>query len=216
MNAEAEPPDPAAVFACALSLWQDCMKQRAAGFNPSECYNGGDEFMRVVMRAATCFETWASRHVAFDELGETWPYYMEDKFGEACIAVLGAEGLTHFNEDDALCVALHLRLPIELCDGLPLPVQLVAPNSVRGGFVALRIRTMRVLHETNEFQPYTSSDHPFDEDFGLPFFALYGVGEEGGLEQIVNRDTYGEVLRLARLLAPGIAFPDRVVVNATR
>lgn len=116
MSDESEQPDPAAVFGCALSLWQACWKPPKASehVNLSECYNGGDEFMRVVMRVATRFETWASLHIAFDELDDVWPYMMEDRFGAACIAVMGVMNLAEFSDSDCLWVALQLRLPCKV------------------------------------------------------------------------------------------------------
>lgn len=219
MNDETVTSDPAAVFGCALSLWQECMKtnQDAEHVNLSECYNGGDEFMRVVMRTATRFETWASRHVAFPELGEVWPYLMEDKFGPACIKAMGIENLAHFNDDDALRVALSLRLPIELCDGLPLPVDVSAVNPVQGsGFTTLRIQTMREFHADDDCLPFTADDEPFDEQCGPPYFALFGIGTDGFPEHIAHRTTYTEARRLVQLLAPGVDFPKRIVVNAAR
>ena len=72
MSDESILPDPAAVFGCALSLWHECTKpvKTTEEVNLSACYNGGDEFMRVVMRVATRFEIWASDLVAFEELDD--------------------------------------------------------------------------------------------------------------------------------------------------
>ncbi|MEN9576237.1 MAG: hypothetical protein RL514_4092 [Verrucomicrobiota bacterium] len=109
-----EQPDSAAVFACALSLREACLKSAAAdpAMNLSESYNGMDEFMREMMRVANLFEAWACEHVAFAECNEVWPYLLEDRFGDACLAVMSPTGLAAFDETDCLRVALHLRLPI--------------------------------------------------------------------------------------------------------
>jgi len=89
-------PDPAAVFASALSLWQVCQKHAVGDtkLNLSECYNGMDQYMREVMRVASQFETWACLHIDFDELNDMWPYLLEDRFGENCLAVL-SRALSH-------------------------------------------------------------------------------------------------------------------------
>ncbi len=211
MNDETEQPDPAAVFGCALSLWHECKKPTGAGgrLNLSECYNGGDEFMRVVMRTATQFETWASLHIAFDELNDVWPYLMEDKFGAACVGVMGAENLTRFEDEDCLRVALLLRLPVKVSTGLPVPLDFTAVNPVPGSsFGAFRIQTVRSVAEGDICEPFTLADDPFDEQFCPPHFALYGVGGDGLLEHIADRLTYAAAACLARNLAPGISFPD--------
>lgn len=61
--------DPAAVFACANSLWLACKRQ--AGVDPnlnlSDAYNGMDQLMREVMRIAEMFEKWSCQHVVFEE-----------------------------------------------------------------------------------------------------------------------------------------------------
>ena len=76
---ETPEPDSAAVFGAALSIWQACRETAARDphLNLSDCYNGMDEFMREVMRVGKCFEDWACRHVAFEELADVWPYFLE-------------------------------------------------------------------------------------------------------------------------------------------
>ena len=85
---EAPMSDSAAVFGAALSLRQACREAAARDphLNLSDCYNGMDEFMREVMRVGNLFEDWACGHVAFEEHSEVWPYFLEDKFGAACLA----------------------------------------------------------------------------------------------------------------------------------
>ncbi len=61
-------PDPAAVFASALSLWHACQKRASEEkLNLSECYNGMDQFMRELMRVANQIESWACSHIEFNE-----------------------------------------------------------------------------------------------------------------------------------------------------
>ena len=111
--------DRAAVFGAALSLWNAVLRraERPPRVNLSECYNGGDEFMRQVMRAATEFELWSCAHVHFDDLDEVWPYMLEDRFGEACMVVLGGpEALLDFDSRACLRVALCLGLTINFGD----------------------------------------------------------------------------------------------------
>jgi hypothetical protein len=211
MSDESQQPDPAAVFGCALSLWQACWRPSKAGerVNLSECYNGGDEFMRVVMRVGTRFETWASLHIAFDELDDVWPYMMEDRFGAGCVEVMGIMNLADFDDSDCLRVALQLRLPVRLDTNLPVPVDVSAASTVPNSpFSAFRIQTVRELCEDNIIEPFTLIDDPFDEQFGPPYFALYGVESDGLLEHIADRRTYADAAQLARSLSPGIAFPD--------
>jgi len=102
ISSDSEQADTAAVFASALSLWEACQKgARSDRLNLSDCYNGMDQLMRVVMRIANQFETWSCAHINFKETNDVWPYLLQDKFGEACLgAVLIAE-LDSF--DDADC-----------------------------------------------------------------------------------------------------------------
>jgi hypothetical protein len=204
-------PDSAAVFASALSLWQVCQKHAAddTKLNLSECYNGMDQFMREVMRVANQFETWSCLHIDFDELNDVWPYLLDDRFGETCLAVLSPSALAQFDDSDCLRVAIRLRLPVILDDELPIPIDLSAPNPISGtGFREFRIQTVRDSVEDGDPMPYTGDDEPFDEEFGRPYFGLYGVGEDGRLEHIADRRTYAEALSLAQKLAPGVAFPN--------
>jgi hypothetical protein len=204
-----EPPDPAAIFACALSLWQASQTwavQRK--LNLSEGYNGMDQFMREVMRVANLFEAWASAHISFDQLNDVWPYLLEDKFGETCLMELLPGELAQFNDSVCLRLALRLRLPVMLDDTLPIPINVSAPNPVsESPFRELRILTLRDSIEDGDPTPYTSDDEPFDEEFGRPYFGLYGVDGNGKIEHIADRRTYSEALMLAHKLAPGVAFP---------
>jgi hypothetical protein len=204
--------DPAAIFASALSLWKAC-QERAAGnakLDLGECYNGMDQFMRELMRVANQFETWACRHVDFNETTDVWPYLLQDRFGEACLAALATESLAQFNEADCLRIALRLHLPIKLDDAaLPIPVDVRSPNpSPSSSFREFRILTMRDSIEDGIAVAFTPNDEPFDEEFGCPYFVLYGSDKDGLLEHIAERKTYVEAARLAENLAPGMKFPD--------
>lgn len=209
-NRPADPADPAAVFACALSLWRECMRRSHGGtiVNLSECYNGGDEFMRVIMRVGTCFEEWADLHVAFERLDHCWPYLLEERFGEACVGVKDLTSLDGFCDDDCLLVARQLRLPVKADGTLPIPVDESAGNPVAGSeFCSFRIQTLRESKE-GSIAPFTPMDDPFEADAGPPFFGLYGVCAAGFLEHISDSRTYSDAVRLVRKLAPGIRFPD--------
>ncbi len=206
-----EEPDPAAVFACALSLWE-AVNKYAAGerLNLSEIYNGTDQLMREVMRIANQFETWACRHVAFDGIDEVWPYLLQDRFGDTCLDVVLPSTLTVFDESDCLRIAIGLHLPITLDDKLPLPIDVRASNPVTGSsFREYRIQTVRTCLKDGEVAPFTAEDEPLDEEFGSPYFGLYGVAENGLLEHIADRSTYSDALALAQKLAPGVALPTR-------
>lgn len=104
--------DPAAIFAIATSLWDECHKHAAAdhSINLSDAYSGIDGLMREVMRIATLFESWASEHVDFDQLTDVWPYMLEDRFGKECLSILLTENLSNFDEHDCCRVAARLRL----------------------------------------------------------------------------------------------------------
>jgi hypothetical protein len=203
--------DPAAIFASALSLWQACKEHAASDtkLNLSECYNGMDQFMRELMRVANQFETWACAHIDFDAANDVWPYLLEDKFGEACLAVLAPDSLAQFDDSDCLRTAIRLRLPIKLDDELPIPVDVCSSNpSPASAFRDFRILTVRNLIEDGHAVPFTPDDDPFDQEFGKPYFVLYGSEEEGMLEHIAERKTYLEAVRLAEKLAPGVRFPE--------
>lgn len=106
--------DPAAVFACAVSLWEACDK--AAGDDPelnlSDAYSGMDQLMREVMRIGEMFENWACDHVVFELLSDVWPYFLKDRFGDACLDLLEPDSLAGFDEDYCLRIAYQLRLPM--------------------------------------------------------------------------------------------------------
>ena len=209
--------DPAAVFACALSLREACLKSAKANpqLNLSDSYNGMDEFMREMMRVGNLFEAWACAHVAFDELNDVWPYLMEDKFGDACLDFMLPSALAEFDDSDCLRVALRLRLPIQTDDKLRLPVDVRAPNpNASSEFREFRIQTVRDDLEEGDVAPFTTDDDPFDERFGTPYFGLYGVGDDGLLEHIADRDTYSDALNLAQKLAPGVALPLKPICFA--
>jgi hypothetical protein len=202
-------PDPAAVFASALSLWQASQKHVGKEkLNLSECYNGMDQFMREIMRIANQFEAWACLHIDFNELDDVWPYLLEDKFGGTCLAAILPTALTTFDDSDCLRVAMRLQLPVIFDDKTPVPVDVTALNPVAGSpFKKFRIQTLRDAIEGDYSAAYTLGDEPFDEEFDSPYFGLYGVGEDGLVEFIAERSTYTEAVKLALKLAPGIDFP---------
>jgi hypothetical protein len=210
-------PDPAGIFACALSLWHECKQHAAANasLNLSESYNGMDQFMREVMRIASQFETWACKHVHFDDFSEIWPYHLEESFGKACLAVILPSALAEFDETDCLRVAMHLKLPIIIDDELRVPIDVKAMNPVPGSaFREFRIQTARDSIEDDDSAPFTPDDDPFDEEFGAPYVGLYGISDDGLLEHIADRRTYAEAVTLARKLAPGVEFPQEPVFSA--
>ncbi len=219
MNTERESvgsvPDLAAVLGAAVSLWQAC--QRDPRPDLSACYGDGIQWMREVMRVATQFEAWATHHVCFDEFDECWPYFLEDRFGDACVALIGADGSARFDERDCLRVALRLRLPVSCSAAVIVPLELEADNPVHGSaFRRFRIQTARCTPVEDGAVPMTVDDDPFDEEYGPPFFELHGVGVDGWLEHIADRRTYAEARELALKLAPGIAFPEVPVVSYPR
>lgn len=212
MSNESPKADHAAVFGAAVSLWLAAKKRAATepGINLSESYNGGDEFMRQVMRVATEFELWSCGHVIFEALDDVWPYLLEDEFGEACLSVMGGAGiLMRFDERDCLRVAAKLRLPLKTDAGLPVAVDVTAVNPVVGAaFRKFRIQTVRDSRDDDFIEAFTIDDDPFDEEWGAPYFGFYGIEDDDGLlEHIADRATYSDVIELAGKLAPGIAFP---------
>lgn len=208
--------DPAAIFGCAISLRDAALKLApSSGLSLSDVYGGMDGFMREIMRVATHFETWATAHVAFDHLGQIWPYFMEDHFGTACMAVMEASALEGFDEADCLRVSQQLDLPLFYEDGLNLPLHVTAPNPVSGSpFTHLGIQTLRLNREDGEAVPFVSGDDGEDPDFDYPTFALHGISAEGLWEPISRLATYREAVSLASKLAPGINFPERPIIRA--
>ena len=218
MEIETPESDSAAVFGAALSLWQACREAAARDpqLNLSECYNGMDEFMREMMRVANLFEAWACMHIAFEELADVWPYFMEDKFGAACLTVMLPGGLAQFDDSDCLRVALRLRLPVRPNASLRLPVDVAAQNPLVGAaFRAFRIQTVRDALDDGFTEPFTADDDPTDEEMGEPYFGLFGIGTDGLLEHIADRRTYTEAVTLAGKLAPGIEFPTVPFISPT-
>ena len=174
MSIQPQQPDPAAVFGAAVSLWQAVKKHAATTptLNLSECYNGGDEFMRQVMRIASEFELWSCQHVFFEELDDVWPYLLEDRFGEVCVSVLGGpETLLDFDTRYCLRVAHKLRLPVRTDSGLPVAIDVTADNPAAGAaFRMFRIQTVRDSLEDDSVEVFTTDDEPFDEELGLGRF----------------------------------------------
>jgi hypothetical protein len=118
-----ETTDPAAIFAIATSLWDQCHNHALAdsSMNLSDAYGGANGLMREVMRVATLFESWSCEHVAFDQLTDVWPYLLEDRFGTECLSVLLPGNLAEFDEHDCRRIAgrLRLRLRHQANTGIP-------------------------------------------------------------------------------------------------
>jgi hypothetical protein len=203
--------DQAAVFASAMSLWEECHEHAKRNqLNLSECFNGIDQLMRVVMRIGNQFETWSCQHIDFKELADHWPYLLQDKFGQACLAIAEPKDLESFGDRDCLHAAMRMRLPVILGDKLPVPVDVIAPNPTpNSAFRSFRIQTVRTSIEDGDVSVYSWDDEPFDGEFGEPYFGLYGVYEDGTVEHIADRRSYLEAGSLAQKLAPGIDFPTR-------
>lgn len=211
-------PDPAAVLACAMSLHDACVAfaKAAPSVNLNTAYHGGDEFLRQMMRVGSLFETWAGEHVVFEHLTDPWPYLLQDRFGPACLEVMGAGQFGHFGEDDCLRVALGLRLPLRADGTLPVPVLVEAENPLHGaGFSRLRIQTWRKeVGEDGGICPYGEGDDPLDEEFGPPFSAVYGVRGDGRAEYLTDMVSYREAREWLVDLLPGIGLPESVATGA--
>lgn len=208
--------DPAAIFCCAVSLRDAAMPiSEASPITLSDAYSGWNGFLQEVMRVATLFETWATAHVAFDHLGEVWPYFMEDRFGTACVEVSDVWALAGFDKTDCLRIAQHLQLPLFYEEGPLLPLEVRARNPVAGSaFTELGIQTLRYSRLDEEDEPFRTGDDPWEEDCDPPCLALCGISAEGQWEPIARLATYREARSLAQKLAPGIDFPEKPVVRA--
>ena len=203
-------PDLAAVFGCALSLWQECHKRAKADphLNLSDRYHGMDELMRQVMRVGHQFEQWACLHLSFDELNDVWPYMLEDKFGAVVLGILNLDALAQFDESDCLRTALRLNLPVMVNETLPVPIDVVASNPIlSSSYREFRIQTVRNTLDNSGIVPFTVCDDPFQEGFSQPYFGIYGIEGDGSLEHIADRRTYSEAVALIQKLAPGVQFP---------
>ena len=203
--------DPAAVFASAYSLWQACTARASdVRLNLSDAYNGMDQFMREVMRVANCFEAWACKHVDFNETDSVWPYLLQDEFGSACLKTMAADELADFDEGTCLRIAMQLELPLKYDECLRIPVCVAAANPVSGSaFGAFRIQSLRASQVDGAIVPYRVGDDPFDEEFGPPYFGIYGEGRDGLLEHIADRRTFADAAGLVRKLVPGVIILDR-------
>lgn len=110
--------DPAAILAAAVSLWAEVQKrEKDERLNLSEAYDGVDQCMREAMRIATLFETWSGERVVFEALDEAWPYLIEERFGPACLAVVGPLGLMLVDCRACEQIARQLGLTIRAGDG---------------------------------------------------------------------------------------------------
>ena len=209
--------DPAALFCCAVSL-RDAAMESTGGreSNLGEEYNGWDEFLRQVMAVATRFETWATDHVAFEALGEVWPYFMEDRFGAACVEVVDLWHLAEFGDEDCVRVAQHLGLPLILDESLHIPLDVRAPNPVEGSaFHEFCIRAIRYHLEDEDPMPLAAGGDPWDPEWTNPVFAIYGVQADGIEMHITDLPQYRDAVVLVGKLSPGIQFPEQPIVNPT-
>ena len=203
--------DPAAVFACAVSLQSACLDLQAKDptFNISESYNGRDQFMREIMRVGELFEAWSVAHVLFDELGEVWPYMLEEQFADACLKVRHPGSLSAFGNTDCFCTAFQLKLPLHGRNGLPIPVDLRRQNPLTTSrFKFYQILSVREHLTENHIHPFRPMDDPADEEYGKIFYGFYGIDEHGEAEHIADRHSYTEARSLTHALVPSIGFPE--------
>jgi hypothetical protein len=106
--------DPADIVAVIISL-NDTARELSKSGNAdiSEAYQGVDQFMRETIRVAEQFEQWACSHVLFDDFGEVFPYFIEDKFGKALHELYGITCLRDINSDAFPKIAEHLHIPFK-------------------------------------------------------------------------------------------------------
>jgi len=209
-DASSYEPDPAAVFAAATSLWRACHQREAddSTMNLGAAYRGMDQCMREVMRIAGDFETWACQHVVFAMFDDVWPYFLADRFGDACLKIIPPDALARFTSNDCLRVAFPLRLPLRADGSLRLPVDVRATHpSPNPGFSEFRIQTVRDELASDQVIPFTEYDDPFDPTLGPPYFSLYGLDDDGLCEHIADCNTYAEARCLAQKLAPSLNLP---------
>lgn len=208
--------DPAAVFACAMSLRDACdQAAKLQNLNLSGLFQGMDQFYREAMRIAALFEEWACEHVVFEEMCEVWPYLLEDKFGAACLQRMSVEDLSGFDAEDCPDVAMKLLLPLHYQDAPRLPLDVKAINPIPDScFTHWRIQTIRCLSGDDSFEPMVYGDDPSDPEYEPSILALYGVNAEGLVEHIKDFDHYADAVALAGKLAPGVEFPEEPVVKA--
>lgn len=172
-----------------------------------------DAVMRMVMRVGEEFEKWACLHVAFHELDNVWPYFLDERFGAACLDVMDAGSLAGLDAEDCLRMALALRLPIKVDGSLPLPVRVEAANPLAcAEFQRLRIQTVRQkLGGDAGMVVFAEDDDPFDKNYGAPVFGIYGIRENGMSEHIADVKSYRAARELLAKLLPGIDVPEEVV-----
>lgn len=216
MNFKNDSLDPAAVFACAVSLRDACVQAaKLENLNLSAAFNGVDQFYREAMRIAALFEEWACGRVVFEEMSDVWPYLLEDKFGAACLQRMSVENLSGFDADDCPVVAMRLLLPLHYQEQPRLPLDVKAINPVPSSpFTHWRIQTIRCLSGDDSIEPMIYGDDPTDTEYEPPILALYGVNAEGLVEHIKDFERYADAVVFAGKIAPGVEFPDTPVVAA--
>lgn len=106
--------DPAGVFGAAVSISDACRAAVKADpkIDLSGPYNGNDQFMREAMRIAYAWELWACTHVDFEALSDVWPYFIEEKFGDALLASIGIENLSGIDDLAFPVIAQKLGLTL--------------------------------------------------------------------------------------------------------
>lgn len=86
-------------------------------------------------------------------------------------------------------------------------IDVIAENpTVGAAFPKFRIQTVGDSLDDEFVERFTTDDEPFVEEFGAPYFGLYGVGGDDLLEHIADRATYSASVELVGKLAPGIVF----------
>lgn len=114
-------PDPAAVFAIALSLWEACHAKASfdRSIDLSNAHTGMDGFIRAIMRIAQLFESWACQHIDFTQLSDVWPYLLQDRFVQECLSILLPNNLADFDEHDCRRIATRLNLKHHTASDFP-------------------------------------------------------------------------------------------------
>ncbi|MGC3992108.1 MAG: hypothetical protein QM796_20925 [Chthoniobacteraceae bacterium] len=212
-TSSSDSPDSAGIFAAALSLWLECERLQKEKSKPFEngYANGRDQLMRDMMAAAQLFESWACKHVYFDELNEVWPYLLEEHFGPVCLAEMPLETIGEFNQQSCMEVAIALKIPLRLDSGLIFPINLQANvGDSQMAFRKLRICTVRTFIEDGSVECFCWHDVN-DGEWSTPYYGVYGIDGDDSVEHIADRNSYLSAVSLAQKLSPSIDFPMHVI-----
>lgn len=209
--------DPAAVLAICLGLVKECREEDAV-VDLSATFNGGDEFLRQVVRVATMFENWACAHVHFDALDTNWVYLLETRFAREFLMAFSVQHIMEFSSADCLVMARFLGLPVIYDATCPVPFDFYMHGLEHETIEALKVeaKCLRFKDATGGAERSSEAgvtmtwEHALERDEPLPVAYLQVSAKLRSAEwfDVARHDTWEQAARVLHLIAPGRNLPE--------